>query len=303
MSTDHPETQGRRAEEWQNRAEIPADIAGAVSTLTDLAGLVSARHWAQAAVVYAFTLGEGRGEHWERKRREADGVDDSLGVYTDAEFASLGIRGLASHVTVRRYRRAWEKAMEMAACQAAEAGATVDLPDLDWDEMVKEGGGAHVGNNAGDSEWYTPREIIEAVRAVLGQIDLDPCSTKDANEVVGATLFYDVGDDGLMHEWNGTVFMNPPYSQPAVVEFTSKLVQEHTSGRVTAAIVLVNNATETDWWQNLGIVATGLCFPRGRVKFWHPDKESAPLQGQAILFLGEDHGKFNAEFSRFGLTW
>ena len=32
--------------------------------------------------------------------------------------------------------------------------------------------------NTGDAEWYTPPEIIERVREVLGEIDLDPAKTQ-----------------------------------------------------------------------------------------------------------------------------
>lgn len=177
-----------------------------------------------------------------------------------------------------------------------------------WHEIVSSalpGDGAHVGNYGGDDEWCTPPEIIEAVRAVLGEIDLDPASTAAANEVVRATLFHTAEDDGLAREWHGRVFLNPPYSSAKVGLFCAKLAGEHEAGRVSAAIVLVNNATETGWFQALGLSATALALPRHRIRFWHPgrDGKAGTLQGQALLYLGEDPGKFTAEFSRFGLTW
>jgi hypothetical protein len=49
-------------------------------------------------------------------------------------------------------------------------------------------------------------------------------------------------------------------------------------------------------------VGAALCFPRQRVKFWHPEKESAPLQGQAVIYLGPKVAEFRAEFVRFGFT-
>jgi hypothetical protein len=46
--------------------------------------------------------------------------------------------------------------------------------------------------------------------------------------------------------------------------------------------------------------AAGVWFHRGRVRFWHPDKQAAPLQGQAVLYLGPLAAVFRAEFVKFG---
>lgn len=49
----------------------------------------------------------------------------------------------------------------------------------------------------GDNDRYTPLAVIEAVRSVLGTIDLDPSSCAIANQTVQARQYYTIEDDGL----------------------------------------------------------------------------------------------------------
>lgn len=161
----------------------------------------------------------------------------------------------------------------------------------------------HVAHNSGDNEWYTPPEILEAARLVLGTIDLDPASSAVANRAVRATRFFSSDDDGLKQSWSGKVWMNPPYAAALIGRFVEKITGHYDEGDIEAAIVLVNNGTETAWGQRLLAGCTSVCFPSSRVRFLKPDgSKGAPLQGQMIAYFGSDHELFEENFADFGVV-
>ncbi len=84
-------------------------------------------------------------------------------------------------------------------------------------------------NSSESFEWYTPGEYVEAARAVLGGIDLDPASSELANETVRATEFFTEEDDGLSRQWRGRVWLNPPYGR-LCPGFVAKLSAEYEGG-------------------------------------------------------------------------
>lgn len=162
---------------------------------------------------------------------------------------------------------------------------------------------AHVVHNSGNNEWYTPSQYVEAARRVLGGIDLDPASSDKANETVDAARFFTAEGDGLAQEWPvGRVWMNPPYAQPHVSRFCDRFAEEMRRG--STGIVLVNNATETAWFQSLARECSAICFPSSRITYIDEDgnPSGSPLQGQAFFYFGDDPEGFAGEFSAFGVV-
>ncbi|MEZ4558753.1 MAG: DNA N-6-adenine-methyltransferase [Caldilineaceae bacterium] len=159
----------------------------------------------------------------------------------------------------------------------------------------------HVAHNSGNNEWYTPAEYIEAARVVMGWIDLDPASSELANTVVKAIAYYTAADDGLDHKWWGNVWLNPPYAGDLVGKFADKLIYSLEGRHIDQAIVLVNNATETVWFQTLISAADAVCFLRSRISYWSPEGvKRQPLQGQAVIYAGPHPDRFAGEFDAFG---
>lgn len=159
------------------------------------------------------------------------------------------------------------------------------------------------GNLKGEYEWYTPSEIIEAAREVMGGIDLDPSSCDEAQETVKAAEFFTEEQNGLEQEWAGRVFLNPPFAHPTVKYFAEKLLFSYESKSVSQAVYLSNACTDTGWWQKLAAANAQVCFPEGRIRFRGPnDQGQSPTLGQTLIYLGDNSEKFREVFKQFGVV-
>jgi ParB family chromosome partitioning protein len=176
--------------------------------------------------------------------------------------------------------------------------------ELTQSSVLKLAGAGHVSQATGENEWYTPAEYIEKARQVLGKITLDPASSEHAQKTVKAKRFFTIADDGLLKKWSGSVWLNPPYSKDCISAFASKIAGHCERLEVKQAIVLVNNATETKWFQEMAAAASAMCFPGGRIRF--NDKTgtpaNSPLQGQAFIYFGADASLFHRVFSDVGFV-
>lgn len=121
-------------------------------------------------------------------------------------------------------------------------------------------------------EWWTPPEILRA----LGPFDLDPCAG-DPRPWDTAKEHY--GSLGLMREWFGRVWLNPPYG-PETVHWIARL-SEH--GRGTA---LIFARTETAiFFRHVWNSAHAILFIQGRLHFYTQAGERMPANsgGPSVL--------------------
>jgi len=216
------------------------------------------------------------------------------GQSNNADLGYLFVEELEklTHFTQQQISKLRKKLKDVPAYRARLFGKT-------WAEAFG-AANPHVANNSGENEWYTPADLIAAARAVLGGIDLDPASCALANETVQATNYFDAKQNGLVQKWSGRVWLNPPYAQPLISQFSAAVVSKR--AEYDAACVLVNNATDTDWLQNMLDACDAACFLRGRVRFIDKegDPSGAPLQGQVVLYLGPRTNSFGEVFAALG---
>jgi phage N-6-adenine-methyltransferase len=162
-----------------------------------------------------------------------------------------------------------------------------------------------VTKNTGNNEWNTPSKFLESARKVMGKINLDPASNKEAQKYVKAKKYYDIKTDGLNKKWKNKIWMNPPYSRGKIYFFILKLKKEIEKGNVKECIVLTNNATETKWCQILFTdILEVVCFVKGRINFYKPDgTKGPPLQGQLIGYRGKRKKEFVKEYRKYGVIF
>lgn len=84
--------------------------------LEGIEGLLIAKEWEKAAIVYAFS---------------GDGSGPAIKA-----FANQGITGLRGTETVRRYRTSWQNSIDAGLSKPVRPGDRVDLPDAAWIEVA-----------------------------------------------------------------------------------------------------------------------------------------------------------------------
>ena len=157
----------------------------------------------------------------------------------------------------------------------------------------------------GEYEWYTPRKYLDAAVSVMGAIDLDPASSDAAQSHVKATRFFTLEHDGLQQKWSGRVFLNPPYAMPYIKQFAERMVAAVSAGEIQQAVMLTNNATDTEWFHALLAACQACCLTRGRISFLEAHdgeliEKGSPTHGQAFFYFGKAPVKFSKIFAEFG---
>jgi hypothetical protein len=151
-------------------------------------------------------------------------------------------------------------------------------------------------------EYYSPPEIVDAARAMYGGvIDLDPASCRAANEVVKATDFFSIRDNGLAQRWHGRVWINPPFPWKPWVP---KLLSEWRAGNVVSVIALsTTRVTTARYFAPLVESSTAVLKMQGRIRFWGPSAAASPDDGHELYYFGPDAMGFEQHFAPFGKTY
>ncbi len=178
-----------------------------------------------------------------------------------------------------------------------------------------------VQHSSASNEHYTPPQIVEAARATLGAINLDPCSCALAQEVVKAdhylernALFFGWQNAWLQNPDAARVFLNPPGGllHPETLEpckpgtrgaksslavYWCKLWNEWQSGNVSQAIFVCFNLEVLRLTQDASLGCAPaldfpICYLKDRPKYWNENTPTnkrglhgSPSHPGAVVFL------------------
>lgn len=138
--------------------------------------------------------------------------------------------------------------------------------------------------NFNSDQHFTPKAIFEALNCVF---DLDVCGNSKA--FVPAKRIIELPEDGLVTEWKGLVWMNPPYSNPT--PWVDKFIV-HNEGIALLPI------TRGRWWDRVWN-SEGVIVPsQYNFKFVRPDGVQRDITFRTML-VGLGSGK--AILSKSGL--
>lgn len=144
----------------------------------------------------------------------------------------------------------------------------------------RKGIGGHQSAAAGSTTWLTPPGIINALGG-WREFDLDPCAAPMPRPWATARAMNALEDgDGLALQWDGRVWLNPPYSSAEIAAWLDKLAR-HGNG---TALVFARTETEA-FGRHVWQAAHGILFITGRLHFHHADGTRAKANAGAPSVL------------------
>lgn len=134
--------------------------------------------------------------------------------------------------------------------------------------------GSHQSSAAKSVVWLTPPPILDALGG-WQSFDLDPCAAPAPQPWRSARRMNTHAEaNGLLIEWDGRVWLNPPYTSGEIGRWLERLA-EHDNGTA-----LIFARTETDaFHRHVWERASGLLFLRGRLNFHRPDGSTGDNAG------------------------
>lgn len=126
--------------------------------------------------------------------------------------------------------------------------------------------------------WATPQSFFDTYNQKY-KFSLDACASI---ENAKCPKYFTKENDGLSQEWQGTVWMNPPYGRE-IIKWMKKAYESSLKG--ATVVCLVPSRTDTKWWHEYAMKGE-IEFIKGRLKFGN-SLNSAPFPSAVVVFKGK----------------
>lgn len=143
-------------------------------------------------------------------------------------------------------------------------------------------------------EWYTPKYIFDALQC---EFHLDVASPRQKTHVPADNFIY---EDSLEKEWNGFIWMNPPFGgRNGLIPWLDKIAL-HGDG-----IALTPDRTSAPWWQKACLQSDAHLQIAGKVKFINGGGYigTKPSNGTTLFAYGDKalQALKNAQLNNLGI--
>ena len=157
--------------------------------------------------------------------------------------------------------------------------------------------GHHEANGKTD-EWYTPKYVFDALEC---KFNMDVACPED-HDAIHTPTKYCISHNSLEQEWDGFVWMNPPFGgRNGLIPWLDK-IHRHGNG-----IALTPDRTSAPWWQNTARKADAHLQVNGKIKFISGDDSNnkQPSNGTTLFAFGEQgvQALLNAQKNGLGIVF
>lgn len=129
-----------------------------------------------------------------------------------------------------------------------------------------------------DQTWETPQKLFDELNNVFN-FNTDVCAV---DETAKCKHYFTPEIDGLVQEWKGCCWMNPPYGREQI-NWIKKANEESVKNNSTVVCLIPARPDTKVWHEVIFPNALVVCFIKGRLKFGD-SKDSAPFPSAIIVF-------------------
>jgi site-specific DNA-methyltransferase (adenine-specific) len=128
-------------------------------------------------------------------------------------------------------------------------------------------------------DWATPQWLFNELDKEF-KFTLDVCASRENSK---CPLYFDKQSNGLIREWIGCCWMNPPYGRE-IGKWVRKAYEE--SQKACTVVCLLPARTDTKWFHEFIYNKAQIRFLKGRLKFGN-SKNPAPFPSMLVVFGGD----------------